>query len=83
MLSRYFLLFLTLNLSCTLSIAQSDASLPPNAEAGKCYTKCLIADGLVDNIESQEVTYPIYIGTDPNAKTKDLTFIIQPKKDFW
>ena len=54
-------------------------NMPPSREAGKCYAKCLITNGV--EIEEYEVAYPIYIGDRPDSvEIETITIILNKGK---
>lgn len=75
--------FLTavLCLSAIFSFAQSQRDLPPNAEPGKCYAKCLMAN----EFDNYEFELPVYTGDPENdtvpRKVEKIT-LAQGKKEW-
>lgn len=63
---KTYLLFVFV-LFCGFCFAQAPGDLPPNAQPGKCYAKCLILDESIDTIFHD---HPVYTGDPENKKVK-------------
>jgi len=65
----------------SFTFAQSLSDLPPNAEPGKCYAKCLVKEAYGEH----EIEVPVYTG-DPNDKSvkrSKKTFVITEESTKW
>jgi len=65
----------------SFAFAQSPGDLPPNAQPGKCYAKCLTEE----SYEEYEIEVPVYTG-DPKSKKpkrKKKTIILQDGSSKW
>jgi len=78
---RSILIFLLLIVFTSLSFTQAPG-LPPNAKAGECYAKCLIAP----SYDSVITTIALYLGTDSmlaKQYTVDTILTLRPESVKW
>lgn len=65
----------------SITFAQAPGDLPPNAEPGKCYAKCLIEEAY----EEYEIEVPVYTGdtNDKTVKRKKKKIVLQEGTTRW
>ncbi len=77
---NFTLLIVAVTLLCTNTITAQVGDYPPNAEPGKCYAKCLIADQyetVIEQVLVKDATYRIESSA-PVYETVEETYEIKP-----